>query len=143
MPAPTELLRRVPLFAEISDRDLARLAQTFKERKFSAGDTIAAEGKGGVGFFVIGEGSVAYSVGGEEKGQGGPGEYFGEIALIDDGALAGDDEVVRHRVESEQVEHRLCARNELGAERGERSAETAGGARTRELRVGRELGRRP
>ncbi len=86
MPAPTELLRRVPLFAEISDRDLARLAQTFKERKFSAGDTIAAEGKGGVGFFVIGEGSVAYSVGGKEKGQGGPGDYFGEIALIDDGS---------------------------------------------------------
>ena len=86
MAAPVELLRKVPLFAGLSDRDLGRLAQTFKERRFSAGDEIATEGKGGVGFFVIGEGTVSYSQGGEEKGTGGAGEYFGEIALIDDGA---------------------------------------------------------
>ena len=85
MPDPAELVRSIPLFAEISDRDVARLAQTFKERKFSAGDTIATEGTGGVGFFVIGEGEVTYSVGGAETGKGGPGDYFGEIALIDDG----------------------------------------------------------
>jgi CRP-like cAMP-binding protein len=85
MPAPTELLRKVPLFAEFSNRDLSRIAQSFKERKFSAGDTIATEGKGGVGFFVIGEGEVAYSVNDQERGRGGPGEYFGEIALLDDG----------------------------------------------------------
>ena len=86
MPAPVELLRKVPLFSEFSDRELKRLAQSFKERKFSAGDEIATEGKGGIGFFVIGAGEVAYSVGGEEKGSGGPGDYFGEIALIDEGA---------------------------------------------------------
>jgi CRP/FNR family cyclic AMP-dependent transcriptional regulator len=85
MPAPTDLLRRVPLFADLSDRDLGKLAQSFKESKFSAGDVIAAEGKGGVGFFVIGEGEVAYSIRGEDKGRGGAGDYFGEIALIDDG----------------------------------------------------------
>jgi CRP/FNR family cyclic AMP-dependent transcriptional regulator len=85
MAVPTELLRSVPLFDGFSDRDLKRLAQSFKERTFSAGDTIATEGKGGVGFFVIGDGEVAYSVNGEETGRGGPGEYFGEIALIDDG----------------------------------------------------------
>ena len=34
---------------------------------------------------MIGEGTVRYSVGGEEVGEGGPGDYFGEIALIDDG----------------------------------------------------------
>ena len=86
MPAPVDLLRSVPIFAELSDRDLERLAQTFKERKFSAGDTIASEGSGGVGFFVIGDGTVGYSVKGQETGTGGPGQYFGEIALIDDGA---------------------------------------------------------
>jgi CRP/FNR family cyclic AMP-dependent transcriptional regulator len=86
MPAPPELLRKVPLFAEFSDRELKRLAQTFKERKFSAGDAIATEGQGGVGFFVIGEGTVSYSIGGEQKGQGGPGDYFGEVALIDEGS---------------------------------------------------------
>jgi len=85
MPAPTQLLRRVPLFAGLSDRDLNGIAQSFKERKFSAGDTIAEEGKGGVGFFVIGQGEVTYSIHGEEIGQGAAGDYFGEIALIDDG----------------------------------------------------------
>ena len=85
MAAPIDLLRRVPLFADLSDRDLERLAQTFKENTFSAGDTIATEVKGGVGFFVIGEGTVEYGVGGEGKGSGGPGDYFGEVALIDAG----------------------------------------------------------
>jgi CRP/FNR family cyclic AMP-dependent transcriptional regulator len=86
MAAQVELLRKVPLFADFSDKELGRIAQSFKESKFSAGDTIAAEGKGGIGFFVIAEGEVAYSVKGTETGKAGPGEYFGEIALIDDGA---------------------------------------------------------
>jgi CRP/FNR family transcriptional regulator len=85
MPAPPELLRKVPIFAELPDKDLKRIAGSFRERQFNEGDTIAAEGSGGVGFFVIGEGNVAYSVGGEARGTGGPGDYFGEIALIDDG----------------------------------------------------------
>jgi CRP/FNR family cyclic AMP-dependent transcriptional regulator len=85
MAAPTELLRMVPLFADLPDRELKSIAQSFKERTFHAGDVIAAQGKGGVGFFVIGSGEVAYSMHGEEVGRGGPGDYFGEIALIDDG----------------------------------------------------------
>jgi CRP/FNR family transcriptional regulator, cyclic AMP receptor protein len=83
--APTDLLRRVPLFAELSDKEIGRLAQSFKESRFAEGSAIATEGQSGVGFFVIGDGSVAYSVGGQSKGSGGPGDYFGEIALIDDG----------------------------------------------------------
>src|SRR6266511_1922797 len=70
MAAPVELLRRVPLFEDLSNREVERLARSFKERKLSAGDEIATEGQSGVGFFVIGEGEVA---------------YFGEVALIDDG----------------------------------------------------------
>jgi CRP/FNR family cyclic AMP-dependent transcriptional regulator len=85
VPAPADLLRGVPLFGGLSDRELKRLAQSFKERRFSTGTVIATEGRGGVGFFVIGDGYVTYSVGGEETGRGGPGDSFGEIALIDDG----------------------------------------------------------
>ena len=86
MPAPPELLRQVALFASISDRDLERVAASFKERQFSAGDTVAAEGAGGVGFFVIADGNASVDVHGEQRGQLGPGDYFGEVALIDDGA---------------------------------------------------------
>ncbi len=85
MTVPLELLRRVDLFQEMSDRELNRLARSFRESRFGAGDVIAAEGKSGVGFFVIGEGTVRYSVGDDDVGTGGPGDYFGEIALIDDG----------------------------------------------------------
>ena len=86
MAAPVELLRKVPLFEDLSKRELQRLATSFKETNFSAGGEIATEGQRGVGFFVIGEGEVAYLVDGQEKGRGGAGDYFGEVALIDEGA---------------------------------------------------------
>jgi CRP/FNR family cyclic AMP-dependent transcriptional regulator len=82
----TDLLRRVPLFEDLEDRELKRLARSFKERTFDAGDTVATEGTGGVGFFVIDDGQAKVSVHGEERGTLGPGDYFGEIALIDEGA---------------------------------------------------------
>ena len=69
----------------MSDRDLKRLADSFKESTFSAGDAIATEGQRGVGFFVIGEGTVDYTSTTTRSGTGGPGDYFGEVALIDDG----------------------------------------------------------
>jgi CRP/FNR family transcriptional regulator, cyclic AMP receptor protein len=84
--APTELLAQIPLFEGLSSGELERLARSFKERRFSAGDTVAAEGTGGVGFFVIGEGTATVDVHGEQHGKLGPGDYFGEIALIDDQA---------------------------------------------------------
>jgi CRP/FNR family cyclic AMP-dependent transcriptional regulator len=82
----TELLRRVPLFADFNDNDLKRLARSFKERTFQAGSTVAGEGKTGAGFFVIESGEASVSVRGQEHGKLGPGDCFGEIALIDDGA---------------------------------------------------------
>jgi CRP/FNR family cyclic AMP-dependent transcriptional regulator len=86
VPAPPELVRKVELFESLSDRDITRLAESFKERVFAEGDVIASEGERGVGFWIIGAGTVDYSVGGQRTGSGGPGQYFGEVALIDDGA---------------------------------------------------------
>ena len=85
MPAPPDLLSKVELFESLSGRDLKRLADSFKESTFSAGNVIATEGQRGVGFFVIGEGTVDYSIHDDRVGSGGPGDYFGEVALIDDG----------------------------------------------------------
>ena len=84
--APVELLEQIPLFEGLSHDDLQRIARSFKERRFSAGDTVATEGAGGVGFFVIAEGTANVDVHGEQRGQLGPGDYFGEIALLDDQA---------------------------------------------------------
>ena len=84
--APVELLQRVPLFADFERRELERLARSFKERTFEAGSTVAGEGRTGAGFFVIESGEASVSVHGQERAKVGPGDYFGEIALIDEGA---------------------------------------------------------
>ena len=76
-------LEAVPLFADVSRRDLKRLADSMKERSFAPGDEVVAEGKSGVVFFVLLEGSARVSKGGEDRGRLTTGDYFGEMALID------------------------------------------------------------
>ncbi len=83
--APIDVLQRVPLFADFDEDELKRLARSFKDRTFEAGHAVTSEGKGGAGFFVIETGEATISVRGEERGKYGPGDYFGEIALIDEG----------------------------------------------------------
>jgi CRP-like cAMP-binding protein len=84
--APVELLQKVPLFSDLRGKELEELANSFKERKFQAGHSVATEGSGGIGFFVIGEGEAGVNVHGDERATLGPGAYFGEVALIDEGA---------------------------------------------------------
>ena len=81
-----ETIARVPLFSSLERRDLERIADSFKQRDYADGDTIAGEGQGGAGFFIIGEGRAKVTVHDEERTTLGPGDYFGEIALIDEGA---------------------------------------------------------
>ena len=84
MAKPTpELLRKVPLFAGLDDKELTSLADEFNERRFSAGDRVALEGEGGLMFFVVDSGEATVEVHGKEVGTLGPGSAFGEIALID------------------------------------------------------------
>ncbi len=83
---PVDLLQRVPLFADFERGELERLARSFKERTFDSGSTVVGEGKTGAGFFVIENGEATVSMGGAKRHKLGPGDYFGEIALIDEGA---------------------------------------------------------
>ena len=78
-------LERVPLFSELNRKELQSLANSFKETTYSSGDTVAEEGKGGVGFFIIDEGQANISIRGEQVATLRAGDYFGEIALIDEG----------------------------------------------------------
>jgi CRP/FNR family transcriptional regulator, cyclic AMP receptor protein len=86
MAAPKELLKRVPLFKGLDDKNLDTLSRTFTDRTFEAGHDITSEGAGGVGFFIIGDGEAVVTVAGEERRTLGPGDYFGEVALIDEGS---------------------------------------------------------
>jgi len=87
VPQPSlELIRGIPLFAEAEDRFLERLAGEFMERTYAAGETIAEEGEAGRTFIVIERGEVTVTVHGREVGRLGPGDAFGEMALIDKSA---------------------------------------------------------
>jgi CRP/FNR family transcriptional regulator, cyclic AMP receptor protein len=96
MSTMVDSLRNVPLFADLSGRDLKRLADSMQEHSYAAGKEVVAEGKGGVGFFVILEGTARVTQGGEERGVLGAGDYFGEMALID-----GNDRIATVQAESE------------------------------------------
>ena len=82
--APVEALRPVPLFADLTDEELTQVAVLLKERHFVAGETIVKEGTDGAAFFLIESGTANVSVRGTERTSLGPGDYFGEIALIDE-----------------------------------------------------------
>ena len=86
MPEPLEALKRVPLLEGLKPRDLKRLAENMIPRHFEAGETAVVQGKSGIGFFIILEGTAVVDVGGDHVGRLGPGDYFGEMALIDGGA---------------------------------------------------------
>jgi CRP-like cAMP-binding protein len=81
----TQLLQRVPLFSGLDPRELETIARTVHERTFDAGDTVATQGEGGVGFFVIRDGVAKVEIDGSEVRRLGPGDHFGEIALIAEG----------------------------------------------------------
>ena len=86
MGAPIDVLKRIPLFAELDDNELERVASVFKERHFSEGETVIQQGSGAAAFFVIDSGEATVLVDGKEQRVLQPGDHFGEMALIDAGA---------------------------------------------------------
>ena len=82
---PVEVLQRVPLFADLAKPEAQKIARLFKERRFSRGETVVKEGSGGAAFFVIASGEATVFIGGNERATLKHGDYFGEIALIDQG----------------------------------------------------------
>jgi pyruvate,water dikinase len=83
---PVEVIERVPFFANMSPRDVEGIAALFKERRFAAGETVTKEGAGAAAFFVIESGEAAVTIGGRTRATLTKDDYFGEIALIDEGA---------------------------------------------------------
>ena len=83
--APAESLQKVPLFGGLDRREADQVARLLKERHFSAGETVVREGSGGSAFYLIVAGEATVSVAGKQRGALEPGDYFGEISLIDEG----------------------------------------------------------
>jgi CRP-like cAMP-binding protein len=88
--AHEEALAAVSLFSRLSRKDLARLGRAVVERKYKKGETIMKEGEQAVAFFIMAKGKVDVSqAAGTKKttklAEMGPGETFGEMALLDGG----------------------------------------------------------
>jgi CRP/FNR family transcriptional regulator, cyclic AMP receptor protein len=80
-----DLLARVPLFAGLPKRHLRAVAGIATEEEFPEKSTIAEEGTPGDDFYVIVEGQASVTRGGKRVARLLPGDFFGEIALLDEG----------------------------------------------------------
>lgn len=80
-----EPARSVRLFMGLSDRQLSSVLRSARAVEFAPGDRIVTEGSPGDSFFLIRGGTVRVTAGGTEVARLGPGGYFGELALIDQG----------------------------------------------------------
>jgi CRP/FNR family cyclic AMP-dependent transcriptional regulator len=78
-------LAKVPIFTECSKRELAIIGRAAKEVSHGEGTVIAREGERGIGLFLILEGQCRVTIGGKTKAKLGPGDFFGEVALLDGG----------------------------------------------------------
>jgi len=79
-----ELLRSIPIFAPLSPPVLEGLASRLVPVEARAGETIVREGETGDRFYVIVSGELDVSVDGRPLATQGPGDHFGEIALLRD-----------------------------------------------------------
>jgi CRP/FNR family transcriptional regulator, cyclic AMP receptor protein len=87
---PTESLRRVPLFAGLDRKELELLGKLIKEQRYDKGATIVKTGADGLGLYIIKEGNVAVIRDGQRVAGMGPGQFFGEISVLDGGPRTAD-----------------------------------------------------
>jgi len=82
--AKVELMRRVPLFAGCSKRELAAIASLADELRFESGRTLIREGERGREFIIVVEGEVEVRKNGRKLPRRGDYSFFGELALLTD-----------------------------------------------------------
>jgi CRP-like cAMP-binding protein len=78
-----DLLTRVELFEELSPSELRKVAALAKPGDFPVGEAVTEEGTPGGRFHLIESGTAKVVIGGRRRATLGPGDYFGELSLID------------------------------------------------------------
>ena len=77
------LLKKIPLFAEVPDEDLGKVATFATTEEFPEGATVVKEGAYSNHFYAIQEGTVKVERGGQQVADLGPGDVFGEQGLLE------------------------------------------------------------
>jgi Cyclic nucleotide-binding domain len=77
-------LRVIPMFAPLPAPTLEALALSMTRREVPAGETIFRQGDHGDGFYIVDSGEIEIEIDGREANVLGPGDHFGEIALLRD-----------------------------------------------------------
>lgn len=88
--AIVDALSKAPFWSNLSKQDLKSIAKVSKERKYASGDTIVKKGEGGVGFYLILDGAVEIKSEGTILAKLGPGQFFGEMSLLDNQPRSAD-----------------------------------------------------
>jgi CRP/FNR family cyclic AMP-dependent transcriptional regulator len=88
------MLEKTSLWSGLSKQDLKSIAKLSKERTYDPGETIVRKGEGGVGFYLILEGAVEIKSDGKTLSKLGPGQFFGEMSVLDNQPRSADVVVV-------------------------------------------------
>jgi len=88
--AVIEMLQKTPLWSGLAKQDLKLIAKLSQERKFESGHAIVTKGEAGIGFYLILEGSVEVKSGEKTLSKLGPGQFFGEMSIIDNQPRSAD-----------------------------------------------------
>ena len=86
----TDRLRAIPLFGDLTDEELDALASWFTVEEVSTSRRLTPEGASGYMFYVIESGTADVVRADERIAQLGPGDFFGEMALMGDGRRIAD-----------------------------------------------------
>ena len=83
--SPVDMLGRAGIFEGLSRKDLNEILASAKEMEYPEGKTVVTEGENGVSFHLILQGKAKVVVGKRTRATLGPGDYFGELSVIDRG----------------------------------------------------------
>ncbi len=79
-----DFLARVPIFSGCTPEEIAAVAGVSQESLFEPGQVIVSQGTPGQAFYLVVDGRVEYARDGKVLGTFGPGEFFGEMSLLDE-----------------------------------------------------------
>ena len=84
------MLNKTPLWVGLDDQDYGWILRLSEEHKYKAGEEIVKEGSTGIGFHLILDGAAEVRSGGNPLAKLGPGQYFGEISILDNEPASAD-----------------------------------------------------